>query len=378
MKQIWKAALAGCMLLFICGCWDVKNIQYFNFINMIGVDYVDGKYRIYAQINELSSMAKQEGGPAAPNPVVVGKGEGVSIELAMYDLRKESQMRTDWTQNKVFFFTDRLLEKGIFDIHDELMRTRDQRYTPWVFATNEDLAKVFSTKPITGTSPVNTMYFQPNLLYKQMQSSFKPVSYQSFVRSSSELYETSLLDHVGLSENWDKDGKPITLPIVNGLIALRNGKSQARFGREEVSGVKWLNEKTSRGILPLRGDKGTYYGTVTVKDNKLKKKPVYKNGKRTVELYLSLDAVLREQKLPLELKQANALIKKNIEDEITQTYENGKKRAVDIYSLNEVWYRKGLAVDNDIPGLQLHVNVKLMGTNMFELRERRSEDGHRN
>ncbi|WP_219836876.1 Ger(x)C family spore germination C-terminal domain-containing protein [Paenibacillus sp. R14(2021)] len=370
MKRAWKAALAGCIALSLCGCWDVKNIQYFNFVNMIGIDYVDGKYKIYAQINELASMAKQEGSGTTPNPIVVGKGVGDSIGMAMYDLQKESQMRTDWTQNKVFIFSDRMLARGVFDIHDELMRTRDQRYTPWVFATNEDLAKVLSTKPITGSSSVNTMYYQPNLLYKQMQSSFEPLSYQQFIRSSREPFETTLLDHIKLTENWDKDGKPITLPIVNGLVALRNGRSEASFNREKVAGVKWLKEATLRGMLPLKDDQGTFVGTAVLKNNKVKKTAAYKNGKRFVNLNISLDAALREQKKPLGLHEMNTLIQKNIVGEITQTYEVGKKRSVDIYSLNEVCYRQGLAVkDKDIPEIELHVKVKLLTTSMFELRE---------
>ncbi|QHW32890.1 Ger(x)C family spore germination protein [Paenibacillus rhizovicinus] len=368
-RAAWKAALTSCLLLSLCGCWDVKNIQYFNFVNMIGIDYVDGQYKIYAQINDLSSMAKQEGASNVANPIVVAKGEGESIGMAVFDLQKESQMRTDWTQNKVFIFSDRLLARGVFEIHDELMRTRDQRYTPWVFATNEDLAKVFGTKPITGTSSVNTLYYQPNLLFKQLQSSFKPLSYENFIRSSREPYETTLLDHIKLSRNWDKDGKPMTLPIVNGLIALRNGKSEAKFNREEVSGVKWLREKTKRGMLPLKDEQGTFVGSVMVRNNKVKKKPAYKNGKRMVKVYISMDAVLREQRQPLGLQAITAMIKKNVEKDILQTYENGKKRSVDLYSLNEVWYRKGLAVNADIPEIELHVKVMLIGTNMFELRE---------
>ncbi|MBM7567154.1 Ger(x)C family spore germination C-terminal domain-containing protein [Paenibacillus sacheonensis] len=369
MKQAWKAAAVGCMLVSLCGCWDVKNIQYFNFVNMIGIDYVDGKYLIYAQINELASMSKQEGSGSTPNPIVVGKGEGPSIGMAAFDLQKESQMRMDWTQNKAFIFSDRMLARGFFDIHDELMRTRDQRYTPWVFATSDDLAKVLSTKPITGSSSINTMYYQPNLLYKQMQSSFEPETYQKFVRSSREPFETALVDHVKLTENWDKDGKPFTLPIVNGLVALRHGKSEARFNREEASGVKWLKEKTLRGILPFKDDQGMFIGTAAVKNNKVKKTPAYKDGKRIVKLSITMSASLREQKKRLGLTEINALLKKNVENEIMQTYEIGKKRSVDIYSLNEVWYRKGLAVDDSIPGLELHVKIKLMATNMFELRD---------
>ncbi|QHT59697.1 hypothetical protein GXP70_06860 [Paenibacillus lycopersici] len=369
MKIAWKAVIVGCLMLFSCGCWDVKNVQYFNFVNMIGIDYVDGKYHLYAQINELASMAKQEGGVPVPNPIVVAKGKGESIGMAMYDLQKESQMRADWTQNKVFIFTDRLLEQGILEIDDEMMRTRDQRYTPWVFATDEDLAELFNTKPITGTSSVNTMYFQPNLLYKQMQSSFKPINYQSFIRSSREPYETALVDHIKLTENWDKDGKPMTLPIVNGLVALKQGKRQALFTREEVSGRKWLNEHTLRGLLPLKNERGKIAGGVSVKDNKVKITPAYKDGQRIVKLYISMDAFLRAQRQPFKLDQINAIVKKNLEDEIMKTYEAGKKRGVDLYSLNEVWYRKGLAVDDDIPGLELHIKVSLLATNMFELRE---------
>ncbi|NBD24786.1 Ger(x)C family spore germination protein [Paenibacillus glycinis] len=369
MNRAWKSALTACLTLSLCGCWDVKNIQYFNFVNLIGIDYVEGKYKIYAQINELASMAKQEGSGNTPNPIVVGKGEGESIGMAMYDLQKESQMRTDWTQNKAFIFSDRMLARGVFDIHDELMRTRDQRYTPWVFATNEDLAKVLSTKPITGTSSVNTMYYQPNLLFKQMQSSFEPVNYQRFIRSAREPFETALIDHIKLSENWDKDGKPISLPIVNGLVALKNGKSMARFNREEASGVKWLKERTVRGLLPLKDDRGAFVGTAGLKNNKVKKTAAYKDGKRIVRVYVSLDASLREQGTPLGLQPMIELIRKNIQGEIMQTYEVGKKRSVDIYSLNEVWYRKGLAVNDDIPGLELHVKINLLGTNMFELRE---------
>ncbi|MBP1961177.1 Ger(x)C family spore germination C-terminal domain-containing protein [Paenibacillus aceris] len=369
MKRAWKSALVGCIMLSLCGCWDVKNIQYFNFVNMIGIDYINGKYKIYAQINDLASMAKQEGGGNTPNPIVVGTGEGESIGMAMFDLLKESQMRMDLTQTKAFIFSDRLLAKGVFDIHDDLMRTRDQRYTPWVFATNEDLSKILSTKPITGSSSINTLYYQPNLLYKQIQSSFVPVNYQKFIRSSREPFETMLLDHLKLSESWDKDGKPFTLPIVNGLVALKNGKSEARFNRKEASGVKWLNERTFRGILPIKDDQGTFVGTAALKNNKVKKSAAYKNGKRIVKLEISMDASIREQKKPLGLNEMNMLIKKNVVDEITETYEVGKKRFVDIYSLNEVWYRKGLTVNEDIPDLELHIKVNLLATNMFELRD---------
>ncbi|MCY9658101.1 Ger(x)C family spore germination protein [Paenibacillus chondroitinus] len=369
MKMALKSTLIGCIILSLCGCWDGKNIQYFNFVNMIGIDYIDGKYKIYAQINNLASMAKQEGTGNTPNPIVVGVGKGESIGMAMFDLLKENQMRMDWTQTKVFIFSDRLLAKGIFNLHDDLMRTRDQRYTPWVFATNEDLRKILSTKPITGNSSINTVYYQPNLLYKQMQSSFEPVNYQRFIRASREPFETMLVDHIKLSESWDKEGKPFILPAVNGLVALKKGKSEARFNRKEASGVKWLKERTLRGILPMKDDQGIFVGTAVLKNNRIKKTTAYKNGKRFVKLDINMDASIREQKKPLGLNEMNMLIKKNVMDEITKTYEIGKKRAVDIYSLNEVWYRKGLTVNEDIPELELDVKVNLLAANMFELRD---------
>ncbi|SFS62395.1 Ger(x)C family spore germination protein [Paenibacillus sp. BC26] len=369
MKRTWKAIAVSCIVLSLCGCWDVKNIQYFNFVTVMGVDYVDGKYKIYAQINDLTTMAKEEGGGQSAKPVVIGKGEGESIGMAIFDLQKESQMRMDWTQNKAFIFSDRLLARGIFDIHDELMRTRDQRYTPWVFATNEDLAEILSTMPITGSSYVSTLYYQPNLLFKQLQSSFEPIQYQKLIRSTREPYETTLVDHVKLSNNWKKGSTVFTLPIVDGLVALKNGKSEARFSREEATGVKWLKKNTRRGMLPIRDEQGTFIGTATLKSLKVKKQAVYKDGKRIVKLNINMDAGLREQKKSFPLVEMNQLLEKSLYDEIMKTYEVGKKRSTDIYSLNEVWYRKGLAVNEEIPGIEVHVKVKLMATGMLELRK---------
>lgn len=140
------------------------------------------------------------------------------------------------------------------------------------------------------------------------------------------------------------------------------------FNRKEAGGVKWLNERTLRGILPIKDDQGTLVGTAGLKNNKVKKTTAYKNGKRIVKLDISMDASIREQKKPLGLNEMNMLIKKNVVDEITKTYEVGKKRSVDIYSLNEVWYREGLTVNEDIPDIEVHIKVNLLATNMFELR----------
>ncbi|SDX51869.1 Ger(x)C family spore germination protein [Paenibacillus sp. CF384] len=370
MKRTVKAIVISCILLSLCGCWDVKNIQYFNFVTVIGVDYVDGKYKIYAQINDLTTMAKTEGAGQSAKPIVIGKGEGESIGMAIFDLQKESQMRMDWTQNKAFIFSDRILARGIFDIHDELMRTRDQRYTPWVFATNEDLAAILSTMPITGSSYVATLYYQPNLLFKQLQSSFEPIQYQRFIRSTREPFQTTLIDHVKLSTNWKKGNKPFTLPIVDGLVALKQGKSEARFSREEATGVKWLRKNTKRGMLPIKDDQGTFVGTATLKSLKVKQRPAYKNGKRIVKLTINMDAGLREQQKGFTLNEMNKMLESSLYDEIMKTYEVGKKRSTDIYSFNEVWYRKGLAVNEEIPGIELDVKVKLMATGMLELRKK--------
>ena len=200
-------------------------------------------------------------------------------------------------------------------------------------------------------SSINTLYYQPNLLYKQMQSSFEPVNYQYFIRSSREPFETALIDHIKLSENWDKDGKPIVLPIVNGLVAVeerqKHGEVQPRGGNR----VKRLREQTLRGLLPVKDEQGAFVGTAGLKSSNVKKTAAYKDGKRIVRVSVSLDASIREQRQPLGQQAMTELIRKNVVDEIMQTYEVGKKRSVDIYSLNEVWYRRGLAVSEDVQGL---------------------------
>lgn len=76
MKRLgWTIA---CILILISqtGCWDIKTIQDTNYFTAIGFDYQNGRYVVYAQMLDFSSVAKQEAGKAGQPPQIwVGREE---------------------------------------------------------------------------------------------------------------------------------------------------------------------------------------------------------------------------------------------------------------------------------------------------------------
>ena len=100
MLRLAKAAIALLLVpLMTTGCWDIKHVQDINYVAAIGVEYAEGKYDVYVQMLDFSSVAKMETGkPTAPVPVWIGKGSGDSPIHALDDLYQSSQLRIFYGQ----------------------------------------------------------------------------------------------------------------------------------------------------------------------------------------------------------------------------------------------------------------------------------------
>ncbi|WP_306831827.1 hypothetical protein [Lysinibacillus sp. FN11] len=54
--------------LLLAGCWDVTEPQRMYYINAVGVDFEDDKYKVYLQIINFADVARsqQSGGDVEP------------------------------------------------------------------------------------------------------------------------------------------------------------------------------------------------------------------------------------------------------------------------------------------------------------------------
>lgn len=100
------------VLLLVTGCWDIKDLQTVNYVTSVGLDYKNGKFIIYAQMLDFSSVAKQETGKASHPPSQwVGKGTGETINLAINDLYNAMQQKSLWSHITSIVISNSYLEQ---------------------------------------------------------------------------------------------------------------------------------------------------------------------------------------------------------------------------------------------------------------------------
>nr|WP_231571358.1 hypothetical protein [Paenibacillus sp. VKM B-2647] len=93
MKGMKITGILIALLVITTGCWNIKEIQNISYATAIGFDYRDGKYIVYLQLIDFSSVAKLEGQQKSREaPVWVGKGTGASFtELQTIYMRRRNK-----------------------------------------------------------------------------------------------------------------------------------------------------------------------------------------------------------------------------------------------------------------------------------------------
>ncbi|MGN7380808.1 Ger(x)C family spore germination protein [Paenibacillus sp. SAFN-117] len=328
------------MLTLLSGCWDIKDMQIVNYAVSVGLDYKDGKYLIYAQMIEFTSIARQESGKQSNPPQQwVGKGEGETINQAINDLLDTAQQRTYWSHATNIIMTKRLLEQGVDHIEDTLFRFREMRYTPWIYGTEEEIEDVYTTPGFFNLPSLATILNEPIELYKQ-KSYIAPMQYFRFVSLLREPDQTILLPSISINkEQWHKNNKVDKKLEMNGVYALQNYELKGFFDKNRLAGLRWLESRTERTPLVIRKEGKSQAvlsmnkPEIDIKPHVDKQGPVYSIHVKITGDIIELTRAMPESKLVEEAQR-------HIEGEIMTTYRNGLEKKADLFSLQHVLYRK--------------------------------------
>lgn len=342
MKR-WRAAFSLLIILLLSGCWDIRNIENFNFVTALGIDYAGGEYVIYSQYIDLSKFAKQESGSSGlghGNIMTIGKAKGKTLNQAMDELYRSSQQATSWSQVKTIIFSKNALKQGILTIHEQLMRNRDIRYNAWIFATEDPVDEMLMIKPVAVSTYMTLMYL-PERLHNQ-RSFVQYLNLQQTVRSTREPADTVIIPSIKKVAVWKKDsvGK-IDSVAINGGYALIKGKVEHWFSEDELRGLRWLNEKTVQTPLPVE-DNNLPVAMVMLRKPKIKLDIRERSGKQVININVGINGDVRELIEPVEFERLNQLVKDKVADEIRSTFRKCQDEKVDAYAFEQVFYRKHL------------------------------------
>lgn len=330
--------------LLLSGCWDMKEAQSVNFITALGVDYVDNQYIVFAQIIDFPNIAKRDMGSTATDKssVWVGRGVGDTILLALGDIYDSSQQQTVWTHVKAIILSERVLNSRLEELFSGLLRSREMRYTPWVYGTSESIPDLLSSITLLNLSAQATEMFEPTEIYKQ-RSDVEPIHLQRLMNGIREPGAVVLLPSItNYNEVWMSKGKHPPLVRTNGVYVISKNKNQGYLGENKILGARYAKfrkvyrypvslkmEEGGHALLMLREPRCSITAEPAGEEIRLR---IVMETKANI-LDLSPSVHITEEKL-------RALVQEVLAQEMRRTLAYAQKERMDVMGLEEIMYRR--------------------------------------
>ncbi|BBH19090.1 spore germination protein A3 [Paenibacillus baekrokdamisoli] len=324
------------LTLMINGCWDSSDLGSGAYVTGIGVDYINGQYVVYTQMIDFGAVAKSEEQKTTRPSVWVGRGKGKSINSAIEDIASTAQTSMNLEQIKVVLIRQPAMIH-LDAILDALNRVRVARYTAWIFGTKDSILELFNGGSFFGKSELASLLYNPK--DQGMKSSFiKSLSMQNFVSAFNEEAMTALLPSVKINNKiWKKNKEKMPIEIIDGIFTFKGKEDIHHFPLAHLIGIRWMNSNFQRHVIVISA--GGNLASLAVRNVKYSIKTTIKDGQPSFLLKLSLTGELNEMDGELGIAAINKEVQQVIKEEILQTYNYGVKKKVDLFNLNESFFR---------------------------------------
>ena len=375
LQALGKAALLLLALLPLAGCWDVKEVQYINYITACGIDYIDGEYVVYAQTLDFSAIASSDAaGVKSGEPGVwVGKGSGKTLNVAFSSFFNSSQQTVSWGHTTAFILSDRVLKNRDMQIFETINRYHDSRSQVWYYGTKENLEDLLLATPFFKQTPLVSILHEPEGSYIQ-HSILPPQTLLRFMSETREPGMTTYMPTLTLDDTrWKENGKPHALLVVDGAFFLTGEQWDGWLSLDQLYGYQWLNKHTVTAPMLLANQ----YANASVQLNKprFNIQPFIQDDRMKFRIKVSLTGTLLELDRPLHTSEVEQLANKIVKDSILRTYRHGLAIHADVFRLGHTLYRQQPAAwrkltsngqrfvlkEDSIESLEVDVNIRSAG-----------------
>ncbi|WP_020618965.1 Ger(x)C family spore germination protein [Paenibacillus daejeonensis] len=339
-KRLTKTALLLVALLPLTGCWDVKEVQYINYITACGIDYVDGEFITYVQALDFSAISssvngvKQSGEPG----VWVGKGTGKTLNTAFNSLFKTSQQTVSWGHTTAYVLTERALKNRDLQLFETISRYQDTRNQAWYFGTQENLEELLLATPFYKQTPLVSILHEPESTYVQ-QSVLPPQTLLRYMSESREPGMTTYLPTLALNKTqWNENGKPHPMLFIDGAFFLTGEQWNGWLSRDQLYGYQWLNKQTVTAPMLLEDQPSN--ASVQLDKPKFTIHSYIEADTMKFRIKVKLTGTLLELDDDMETSQVEKLASHIVKDSILKVYREGIAIQADVLRLGDRLYRK--------------------------------------
>lgn len=367
--------------LLLSGCWNARQIENLLYVNALGIDYVDDKFVVYAQILSFSTIAKQEaGGDRNTKPIVIAKASGEAFTNALFQLYPSAQQQLTWSHVRTIVFSVRSLQNKVLNqVLDEINRFYEFRYTLWTYATEEPIMDIFNAKQLFTRPLIYSQLEDPQDLYPQ-NSILQPLKLFQFNAKRAEPNGVVYLPTLSITNTtWSEGKDKIPKLKTDGACLFQSRELKRCWPRSEIIGQRWLNEDTVRTLLGVRRGKEEL-ALVILSNPTVKITPTLRNGQPFFQIDVGISGFITQMLKITPVEQIEQAAEKIIEDEIRGLYAKGWKQQIDTLNLGHTFYKKHaqdwkrLAKSNTLPLTpdsleKVNIRVRLTHSGMNKIKQ---------
>lgn len=334
-----KLALMTALGFLLCGCTNIKEIQFEAYAVGLGIDYIENEYHVILQFLDFSNVAKTEQGKSdQPGQVWLGEGKGETVEEALTKIYEGIQIPVNYDQINVFVFGKSLLENKLDRTLQGLDSNFNIRLTGLAYGTEKPINEIFTTKVPFNYPFTASRMSQPEYMQEQY-SSIPPVSLQELIYQFNEHTKTILLPNISINEEiMKKDMGNIPVTTFNGAFMIKDEEMKGLLTNNDLTGFIRVNNESDRTTVVLTDNKEEH---VQVELQKPKLKRIMKKNENdiVIGLQIKVAATIRESSQNILSEKLQKQLEKEIKNKAYEAYMKSKEMGGDIFQFEDYMYR---------------------------------------
>ena len=370
----YKVLIIVVMLFLLVGCWNIEESDRLDYVHGIGIDYEDGKIKIYLQIVNLGNLGTPDVASTGENQVTIAHASAEDINSAVFEIYRSAQMRLYWGHTTFIIISEAALEHNkLKEVLDLVNRYPETRYRIRIFATKSKITELMEVSPIFQGSPIFTRLTDLNNAHEQ-SSWMMPLTNRELLIALDEPGHNGIIPTVHIAENtWQTEKEPDPMVEALGVASVSADQFHGFILGNDANGLRWVQKKSERGKVTIFKDEKPA-SSVVIMNPKTKFNVDVDGDNVTFHAKFKAKGIINEMLQDVDQQFIIKELKKQIKKEIMQTYRRGLEIDTDIYRLSETLYRKDLKTwkkiekDGKIPldekSLQIEVNLDLIDSKL--------------
>jgi len=286
-----KRALFIIFVIYIAvssgGCWDYREIDKLSIVTGIAIDRIEnGKYKMTFEIVDT-----QEGGIEKQIKSKLIESEGDSLFDAIRNSLRISSPRLYFGHMDVVVISEHVAKEGVIDIIDFLSRDAEPRLNVDLMVSKEKTANEILSAQST-TEAIRAFEIEQMLDAQEDLSKSPRTSVYQFINDLPCEGIAPVLPALRVVQSGGK--KTFAL---SGAAVFNGDKMIGYLNDEESKYYCYISDKSKSSLIVLVGSQETEGVDITLEvyDTDTKIKPVYSEGKVTMNIEIKVRAALAEQ-----------------------------------------------------------------------------------